>query len=102
MAVDRTYDEIFSVLDNEKDVKKIETERDRLMSECFRRVFSTDEGKIVLHQILEDLKFYKVECVNDTEVILNNFAKFMIFERLKINNKRQITSMLMDLNSKED
>lgn len=98
MADDKAYDEIFGVLDNEKDAKKIEEERDRLMTECFRRVFSTDEGKIVLHQILEDLKFYKVECVNDTEVILNNFAKFMIFERLKCDNYKQMTNAIFDCN----
>jgi hypothetical protein len=96
MAVDKAYDEIFGVLDNETDAKKIEEERDRLMTECFRRVFSTDEGKIVLHQILEDLMFYKVECVNDSEVILNNFAKFMIFERLKCDNYKQMTSAIFD------
>ena len=96
MSENKDYDAIFGVLDNEKDAKKIEEERDRLMTECFRRVFSTNEGKIVLHQILEDLKFYKVECVNDTEVILNNFAKFMIFERLKCDNYKQMTNAIFD------
>ena len=51
MSENKDYDAIFGVLDNEKDAKKIEEERDRLMTECFRRVFSTDEGRLVLHQI---------------------------------------------------
>ena len=71
-------------------------ERDRQMTECFRRLFSTHDGRIVLHQILTDLRFYD-ECVSDTDVALNNFAKFMIFNRLKVDNKKQITNLLMEI-----
>lgn len=96
MESDNGYDKIMSALDGDSEQKAI-IERDKRMSECFRRVFSTDEGRIVLHQILEDLRFYK-ECVTETDVALNNFAKFMIFKRLKCDNYKQITSAIFDCN----
>ena len=67
------YDQIMGSLNNDTENEQI-IERDKRMSECYRRVFSTDEGRLVLHQILEDLRFYK-ECVTDTDIALNNFAK---------------------------
>lgn len=81
-------------LDNEVENKIVEA--DKKMTECYRRVFSTSEGKIVLHQILTDLRFYD-ECVSETDTALNNFAKFMIFKRLKVNNKKQITKLIMEI-----
>ena len=96
MASDNGYDKIMGALDGDSEQEAI-IERDKRMSECFRRVFSTDEGRLVLHQILEDLRYYK-ECVTDTDVALNNFAKFMIFKRLKCDNYKQITSAIFDCN----
>ena len=80
---------------NDEAERKI-LERDKRMTECYRRLFSTPDGRIVLHQILTDLRFYD-ECVTDTDVALNNFAKFMIFNRLKVDNKKQITSLIMEI-----
>lgn len=96
MESDNGYDKIMGALDGDTEQEAV-IERDKRMSECFRRVFSTDEGRLVLHQILEDLRFYK-ECVTDTDVALNNFAKFMIFKRLKCDNYKQITSAIFDCN----
>lgn len=96
MESDKDYDKIMETLEGDSDQKVI-IERDKRMTECFRRVFSTDEGRIVLHQILEDLRFYK-ECVTDTDIALNNFAKFMIFKRLKCDNYKQMTSAIFDCN----
>lgn len=90
------YDKIMGTLDGDSE-QEIIIERDKRMTECFRRVFSTDDGKIVLHQLLEDLSFYK-ECVTDTDIALNNFAKFMIFKRLKCDNYKQMTSAIFDCN----
>ena len=87
--------EFFDKALDEEDKNKI-IEADKRMTECFRRVFSTPDGKIVLHQLLEDLRFYD-ECVTETDTALNNFAKFMIFKRLKVNNKKQITKLIMEL-----
>lgn len=96
MESDNEIDEIFGKLDGEPDARKIIEERDRRMTECFRRVFSTSDGKIVLHQILTDLRFYD-ECITETDMALNNFAKYMIFKRLKVDNKEQITKLIMEL-----
>lgn len=81
-------------LDDEVDKNIVEA--DKRMSECFRRVFSTPDGRVVLHQILLDLKFYD-ECKDDVDKTLNNYAKFMIFKRLKCDNKKQITNLIMDI-----
>ena len=97
MESDNGYDKIMGALDEDTEQEVI-IERDKRMSECFRRVFSTDEGRIVLHQILVDLKFYETENVTETSVALNNFAKFMIFKRLKCDNYKQITSAIFDCN----
>lgn len=81
-------------LDGETEEEIIE--RDKQMTAAFRRVFQTQEGRIVLHQLLVDLRFYD-ECVTETDVALNNFAKFMIFKRLKVHNIKQITNLIMDI-----
>ena len=94
MESDNGYDKIMGALEGDSEQEAI-IERDKRMSECFRRVFSTDEGRLVLHQILTDLRFYD-ECVTDTDIALNNFAKFMIFKRLKCDNYKQITSAIFD------
>ena len=87
--------EFFDKALDEEDKNKI-IEADKKMTEYFRRVFSTPDGRIVLHQILTDLRFYD-ECITETDTALNNFAKFMIFKRLKVNNKKQITKLIMEL-----
>ena len=96
MESDNGYDKIMGALDGDSEQEAI-IERDKRMSECFRRVFSTDEGRLVLHQLLTDLRFYD-ECVTDTDIALNNFAKFMIFKRLKCDNYKQITNAIFDCN----
>lgn len=96
MESEKEYDKIMGALDGDTEQEAV-IERDKRMSECFRRVFSTDEGRLVLHQILTDLRFYD-ECVTDTDIALNNFAKFMIFKRLKCDNYKQMTSAIFDCN----
>ena len=93
---EKDYDKIMGKLDSDSEKEEI-IERDKRMSECFRRVFSTDDGRLVLHQILTDLRFYD-ECITETDVALNNFAKFMIFKRLRCDNYRQITNSIFDCN----
>lgn len=70
-------------------------EQDKQIVKLFREVFSTDSGRIVLHQILTDLRYFS-ECSTDSEVCLNNYAKFMIKNRLKINNTKVMTDSLID------
>ena len=97
MESSKDYDNIFGALDD--DNKATIVEADKKMTELFRRVFSGQDGKTVLWQLLTDLKFFS-ECVTETDVALNNFAKFMIFKRLKCDNYRQMTTVLFDCNKK--
>ena len=92
--MESSNDDIFGALDEDPKIKILD--RDKRMTECFRRLFSTQDGRIVLHQLLTDLRFYD-ECISETDVALNNFAKFMIFKRLKVQNKREITKLIMDI-----
>ncbi len=94
MASNSEVDKLFNTLED-KDLEKKIIESDKKMTECFRRVFSTQDGRIVLHQLLTDLRFY-AECITETDVALNNFAKFMIFKRLKCDNYKHITSAIFD------
>ena len=80
---------------DDEETKKI-LEADKKMTACFKRVFSTSNGRIVLQQILTDLRFFD-ECVTDADKALNNYAKFMIFKRLKVDNKSKITKLLLDI-----
>lgn len=91
-------DEVFEAL--EEDAKEKILECDKLMTECFRRVFSTPDGKIVLHQLLKDLEFFNCKISNEREIALNNYAKFMIFKRLGCNNDKQISDAIFDCNKK--
>ena len=93
----KDYDKVFGALEGAEDPIAI---RDKKMTEAYRRLFSTSDGKLVLHQILTDLKFYD-ECISDADVALNNFAKFMIFKRLKVHNSNQITKVIADITWEE-
>lgn len=90
---DEEYDEIFGTLDEDK---KVKADGDKQMSEYFRRVFSTPDGKVVLHQLLLDLQFFNCKISTEREIALNNYAKFMIFKRLKCDNTKEITNNLLN------
>lgn len=96
MVSDTDYDEIMGSLDENKTDKSAEA--DKMMVECFRRVFSTDDGKRVLHQLLLDLEFFNHRINSPQEIALNNYAKFMIFKRLGCNNDKQISDAIFDCN----
>ena len=98
MASDNDFDKIMGTLDENKEDKIIEA--DKRMVECFRRVFSTDDGKRVLHQILLDLEFFNCKINSTQEIALNNYAKFMIFKRLGCNNDKQISDAIFNCNKK--
>ena len=96
MASSTDYDNIMCALDDDKKDKIIEA--DKRMVECFRRVFSTDDGKKVLHQLLIDLEFFNYKINSPQEIALNNYAKFMIFKRLGCNNDKQISDAIFNCN----
>lgn len=62
--------------------------------QMFREVFSTPHGRIVLTQILLDLKYFSV-CTNEQDTALSNYAKFLLQERLDINDTKKIVNALI-------
>lgn len=64
--------------------------------ETFRKVFSTEDGKIALNAILYDL-FYFTEATTDSEQALNQYAKYFIKERLGIKNTLEISNALISI-----
>lgn len=66
----------------------------------FREVFGTPHGRIVLTQILIDLKYFDM-CKNADDTALCNYAKFLVQERLDINDTHKIVTVLMDGSAKE-
>ena len=98
MVSDKDIDVIMGSLEENKEAKIIEA--DKRMTECFRRVFSTDDGKRVLHQLLLDLQFFNYQINSPQEIALNNYAKLMIFKRLGCNNDKQISDAIFNCNKK--
>ncbi len=49
----------------------------RLQAAC-RRLFSTEDGKIVLNMLLTDLKFFD-GAVSEKDSVLNEYAKFFLW-----------------------
>jgi predicted YcjX-like family ATPase len=72
-----------------------EQQRKKLV-ETFRKVFATNDGKVVLNAILYDL-FYFTEATTDSEQALNQYAKYFIKERLGIKNTLDISNALISL-----
>lgn len=71
------------------------SEEDQLkeMQAMFRRVFSGEEGEIVLDILLEELYFYK-PCLTEEQRIRNNFAKELLIEKMGINEFLLITKSI--------
>lgn len=89
--------EVDDILDLDGDKKRMEkaNEENSQVVRYFKRVFSTNEGKKVLMQILEDLKYFD-PCVTEDDRALSNYAKFLISERLEIRNRKLITDQLIE------
>jgi hypothetical protein len=67
---------------------------ERLAETC-RRVFGTPEGKIVLNMLLTDLYFF--DRTHDTdEDALNNYAKFLIRERLGVGDTVTLSNFIAE------
>lgn len=68
-------------------------ERNELLKETFRRVFNTDDGKIVLNALLADLHLFDI-CHTKREHTLNEYAKFFIRERLGVSDTKELTDFI--------
>ncbi|MCL2832104.1 MAG: hypothetical protein FWD78_02945 [Treponema sp.] len=77
-----------------KDKRLTPEEQNKKLIEICRQVFNTPDGKIVLVMLLTDLFFFD-SANNKKEQALNNYAKFLIRERLGINDTKSITDFII-------
>ena len=75
-------------------------ERNELLKETFRRVFNTDDGRIVLNALLTDLRLYE-EVRTKQERSLNEYAKFLIRERLGVSDTKELTDFIAQTSASE-
>ncbi|AAS11640.1 MULTISPECIES: hypothetical protein [Treponema] len=65
------------------------------LRKTFKRVFKTEDGKIIFNALLNDL-FYFTEAKTEAEKALCEYAKFFLRERLGIIKTLNITNSLID------
>ena len=70
-------------------------EQIKALRKTFKRVFKTEDGKIVFNALLNDL-FYFTEAKTEAEKALCEYAKFFLRERLGIVKTLDITDSLID------
>lgn len=66
----------------------------RQMQRMFRNVFSTPAGRYVFNVLLDDLCFF-MPAETDADRARNEYAKYLIFERLGINDLMSITNSML-------
>lgn len=62
--------------------------------QMFREVFGSRNGQIVLTQILTDLKYFG-RCNDMEATALSNYAKYLLQERIGINDTYKLTQSLL-------
>ena len=70
-------------------------EKEELLVETCRKVFSTDDGKIVLNMLLTDLRLF-MDSHTKREKILNDYAKFFVRERLGVRDTKSLTDYIAE------
>jgi hypothetical protein len=73
---------------------KPEEQAKRLREICVK-VFSSDDGKIVLNMLLTDLRLYE-ECISERDAALNEYAKYFIRERLGVIKTIPLTDSIIE------
>lgn len=75
-------------------------EQNEYLQRTFRNVFNTDDGKVVLNVILDDLHYFKeTKCADD--VALSNYARVLISERLGFSDTISRTEKLFECEHKK-
>ncbi|UTC77574.1 hypothetical protein E4O04_05985 [Treponema sp. OMZ 799] len=67
----------------------------KALRETFKRVFKTEDGRIVFNALLNDL-FYFTEAKTEAEKALCEYAKFFLRERLGVTKTLDITDALIN------
>ena len=69
--------------------------KNEMLIETCRKVFSTDDGKIVLNMLMTDLFFFD-KGETEKEGFLNEYAKFFIRERLGVRDTKSLTDFIAE------
>jgi len=78
-----------------KNKKLTREERNEILVETCRNVFGTDEGKVVLNMLLTDMFFFE-GAKTEKEFALNEYAKFLVRERLGVRDTKIITDFVAE------
>jgi hypothetical protein len=78
-----------------KDKKLTEEEKNALLVETCQKVFSTEEGKIVLNMLFTDMHLFEPVVTNQAQA-LNDYAKFFIRERLGVRDTKLMTDFIAE------
>jgi len=78
-----------------EDKKLTADERNELLIETVRKVFASEDGKIVLNMLLTDLRMFDT-AQTEREQALNDYGKFFIRERLGVRNTKAITDCVAE------
>lgn len=70
-------------------------EQHEYMQELFRKVFMSDEGKIVFNILLDDLNFFK-PARDEAAKARNDYAKFLIADRMGLVNTFSLSNKLLE------
>jgi len=76
-----------------KDKKLLPQEKNEMLKEKFRKVFGTEDGKIVLNALMTDL-FLFGQTQTKRQNFLNDYAKFFIRERLGVSDTKALTDFI--------
>jgi len=68
-------------------------EKNEMLVETCQRLFNTEDGKIVLNMLLNDLRLYE-PANTKREKTLNEYAKFFIRERLGLSGTKSLTDFI--------
>jgi hypothetical protein len=74
--------------------KLTDEEKNKLLVAACRRVFSTEDGKIVLNMLLTDL-YYFTAAPDEGGEALNEYAKFFIRERLGVRDTVALSNAIV-------
>jgi hypothetical protein len=78
-----------------KDKKLTAQEKNDMLVETCRKVFLSDEGKIVLNMLLTDLFLFE-NTRTKREHALNEYAKFFIRERMGVGDSKEISDFIAE------
>jgi hypothetical protein len=70
-------------------------ERNEALVETCRRVFGTEDGRVVLNMLLSDLFLFEA-AGDEREQALNEYAKFFIRERMGVRETKGLTDFIAE------